>query len=107
MLMQEMNMTKLSKVLGAAAVAAVLGLASAPASSWWGTGYGGPWGGGPWYGPGYWGGPYGGYPYYGGYRPYYGGHPYWGGHRGWGHPGWSGPWQAPGTAERPAESADY
>ena len=81
--------TKLS-IFAGLALAGTLGLATAPASAWWGDDdyyydrYG-PWGGGPWYGgyPGYgWGGypgyGYGGYPGYGygGYPGYgYGGYP--------------------------------
>ena len=96
-------MKKAVMTLSGVALAAVLSLATGPASAWWGSGWGddyyGPWGGGPWYGyPGY---GYGGYPGYGwgGYPGYgYGGYPGygWGGYPGygWGNPGYG--WGYPG-----------
>jgi hypothetical protein len=85
-------MKKSMVILGGAALAGSLALATAPANAWWGNDYYGPWGwGGPWYGYGYPGYGWGGYPGYGwgGYPGYgWGGYPgYWGGYPGY---GWGG-----------------
>jgi hypothetical protein len=90
-------MKKSMMILGGAALAGTLGLATAPANAWWGNDYYSPWGwGGPWHGygyPGYWGGypgyGWGGYPGYGwGGYPGYG----WGGYPGYGWGGYPGYW---------------
>ncbi|AHF02846.1 sulfur globule protein CV3 [Marichromatium purpuratum 984] len=84
-------MTRMKRLMLAAAVAGVSALGSMSANAFWGWspfgmfpgGWGGPWGG-PWYG---------GAPYYGYHHPYgYGAYPYHVPHGAWGVPyGWGAP----------------